>query len=194
MKKILLDLPEQVESERLILQMPTAGFGVKLLAAVEDGFEDYVRWLNWPTILPTAEELEIDCRKHHAEFILRKGIRYLIIEKHTHEVIGRCAFPSLQAHWVIPKFGISYFIRRSARQQGYASEAVKEMIKIGFEYLKARKLEIFCDDENLESKKIPEKLGFKLEYSQRGGWPRIDGRLALLHTYSLFSEQDSNVE
>lgn len=67
------------------------------------------------------------------------------------------------------------------------------MMKIGFEKLNARKLEIFCDDENIASRKIPEKLGFKLEYTQRGGWPRYDGGLALLHTYSLFPKQVSNL-
>lgn len=188
MNKILLDLPYHIETERLTLQVPSAGFGDRLLRAVEDGFEDYVRWLNWPDKCPSAEELEIDCRKHHAEFISRDIIRYLIIEKQTQEVIGRCAFPPQQANWAIPQFGISYFIRRSQRQRGYATEAVKAMMKIGFEKLNARKLEIFCDDENIASRKIPEKLGFKLEYTQRGGWPRYDGGLALLHTYSLFSE------
>jgi hypothetical protein len=38
---------------------------------------------------------------------------------------------------------------------------------------------------------IPQKLGFKLEYTQRGGWPRPDGSLAILQTYSLFAEQES---
>ncbi len=48
-----------------------------------------------------------------AEFILRDSIRYLIIDKDNGDIIGRCAFPSLQGNWQIPQFGISYFIRKS---------------------------------------------------------------------------------
>ena len=62
------------------------------------------------------------------------------------------------------------------------------MAVLAFRMLKAKKLEIYCDEENIASTKTPIKLGFQLEYIQRGGWPRADGNLAQLHTYSIFSE------
>jgi len=190
MNKILIDLPETIDTPRLILQMPKAGFGEKLNAAISDGYEDYVRWLNWSATPPTAEAVEEECRKHMAEFILRDFIRYLIIDKATSEVIGRCAYPSFQADWAIPQFGISYFIRKSRREKGYATEAIHTMCELAFDILKARKIEIYCDVENIASTKVPLKLGFKLEYTQRGGWPRADGNLAELQTYSIFSKKD----
>lgn len=190
MSKILIDLPETIETDRLILKMPKAGFGEKLHAAISDGYEDYIKWLNWPTTLPNVEAIEEECRRHMAEFILRDFIRYLIIDKTNNDVIGRCAFPSFQANWLIPQFGISYFISRSKRGKNYAAEAVHAMTKLAFERLKARKIEIYCDSENIASAKIPLKLGFKLEYTQKGGWPRQDLKLAELHAYSIFSEAD----
>lgn len=188
MNKILIDLPEVIETPRLKLQMPKAGFGKSLYNAVNDGFDDYIKWLNWPENRPTIEQLEEECRKHHAEFILRDFIRYLIIEKSSEMVVGRCAFPSFQANWSIPQFGISYFISKSNRSKGYATEAAHAMAIIGFKFLKAKKLEIYCDSENVASTKIPLKLGFQLEYTQKGGWPRKDGELANLQTYAIFSE------
>ncbi|WP_165380335.1 GNAT family N-acetyltransferase [Candidatus Finniella inopinata] len=190
MNKILIDLPEVIETSRLRLQMPKAGFGEKLHQAINDGFEDYVQWLNWSANVPGIGAVEEDCRKHHADFILRDFIRYLIIDKETEEVLGRCAFPSFQANWMIPQFGISYFIRRSQRSKGYATEAVHALSILAFRVLKSRKLEIYCDAENVASTKVPIKLGFKLEYVQKGGWPRKDGNLAELQTYSVFSESD----
>lgn len=59
-----------------------------------------------------------------------------------------------------------------------------------FGVLWARKIEIYCDAENIASTKIPLKLGFELEYTQKGGWPRQDGKLAELQTYSIFSQKD----
>lgn len=190
MNRVLIDLPEIIETPRLKLQMPKSGFGSKLHQAICDGYEDYVKWLNWPEDVPTKEMLEEDCRKHLAEFILRDFIRYLIIDKKTGDIIGRCAFPSFQANWMVPQFGISYFIRKSQRKKGYATEAVHAMSIIGFAILNAKKMEIYCDAENIVSAMIPKKLGFKLEYTQKGGWPRKDGQLTQLQTYSIFSENN----
>jgi len=190
MNKILVDLPEMLETSRLRLQMPKAGFGAELFLAIQEDYNDYVQWLNWNETIPTVETLEEDCRKHHAEFILRDCIRYLIIEKGTNKVVGRCAFPPTQANWLIPQFGVSYFISKSYRGLGFATEAVYAMSQLAFQRLAARKLEIFCDSENGSSIRVSLKLGFELEYTQTGGWPRRDGRLATLQTYSIFSEQN----
>ncbi len=61
---------------------------------------------------------------------------------------------------------------------------------LAFKVLKARKIEIYCDSENIASTKISLKLGFKLEYTAKDGWPRKDGKLAELQTYSIFFEKD----
>lgn len=190
MNKILIDLPEQIETKRLKLVMPKAGFGKKLQDAVNDGYEDYIKWLNWPENKPTLQMLEEECRRHHAEFILRDCIRYLILNKETNELVGRCAFPSFQVNWDIPQFGISYFIRKNSRAKGYGSEATHAMSLLAFKLFQAKKVEIYCDAENIASTKVPLNLGFTLEYTQKGGWPKHDGSLTELQTYSMFSEKD----
>lgn len=188
MNKILLDLPEIIETPRLKLQIPCAGFGEKLHQAILDGYEDYIKWLNWPITPPNIESVEEDSRKHQAEFILRDFIRYIIVDKKSSIVIGRCALPAFQANWSIPQFGISYFIRKSERSKGYATEASHALTVMAFKVLKAKKVEIYCEQDNLASARVPLKLGFELEYTQRGGWPTSDGKLAHLQTYSIFSE------
>jgi ribosomal-protein-serine acetyltransferase len=190
MNKILLNLPEVIETPRLKLQMPMAGFGEKVHAAIVDGYDDYIRWLAWPAQIPTEEAVEEDCRKHHAEFITRDWIRYLIIDKTSSDVIGRCGFPPFQSNWSIPQFSISYFIRKGQRAKGYATEATHAMALLAFKTLKARKVEIHCDAENIASAIVPTRLNFELEYTQKGGWPRPDGELALLKTFSIFSAND----
>ena len=190
MNRILINLPEIIETPRLMLCMPKAGWGEKLHQAIVDGYDDYVKWLNWSSNIPSIESVEEDCRRHHAEFILRDLIRYIIIDKTAGNVLGRCAFPPSQANWLIPQFGISYFIRKSQREKGYATESSQAMTFLAFKLLKARKVEIYCEAENIASNMVPLKLNFKLEYTQQGGWPRQDGKLATLHTYSIFSIDD----
>ncbi|MGD0466205.1 MAG: GNAT family N-acetyltransferase [Gammaproteobacteria bacterium] len=78
----------------------------------------------------------------------------------------------------------------SKYSKGYATEAAHAMAILAFRILKSKKVEIYCDAENVASTPIPLKLGFKLEYVQKGGWPRIDDKLAKLKTYSIFHEND----
>lgn len=190
MKKILLNIPERIETPRLRLTMPTAGNGEAVHQAIMDGYEDYVEWLNWVPDPPTVEEVEEDCRKQHAEFILRDAIRYLIWEKSSKTVIGRCALPPDQAYWEIPQFGLSYFIRQSKRSNGFASEAVHALGHMAFSSLKARKLEIYVDSENVSSARVALNLGFTHEFTHKGRWPRSDGKLCDLRAYSIFSPED----
>jgi len=185
---ILINIPEKIETSNLILQIPKAGDGAELHKAISDGYEDYVKWLAWPSTLPTAEAVEIECRNHRAEFILRSCIRFIITEKKSGTIIGRCAFPPLQVMWSIPQFGISYFIRRSARRHGYATEAAHALSVLAFRVLEARKVEIYCDAENETSQKIPHRLGYFLECTKKGGWPRTDNKLADIQTYAIFSQ------
>lgn len=188
MDKILVDLPTIIKTPRLYLKVPQAGFGQQLHKAVSEDYTDYVKWLNWSSHIPTIDQLEAECRRHHAEFITREFIRYLIIDQKSNQVVGRCAFPTLQSNWSIPQFGISYFISKSKRLNGFATEATYAMTMLAFKILSAKKVEIFCESENINSIKVPVKLGFEHEYTQRGGWPRLDEKLAILQTFSLFSE------
>ena len=189
-KPILFDLPEVVETPLVRLQMPRAGYGELLHKVMIDGYDDCVKWLNWPVTPSTPAMVEEECRRHHAEFILRKSIRYLIIENSSNQVIGRCAFPSLKTNWQIPQFSIAYFIGMLHCAKGYATQATYAMTLLAFRVLKARKIEIFCDADNVASIRIPLKLGFELEYTQCGTWPRYDNNLAVLNTYSLFAESN----
>lgn len=190
MNLLLMNVPERMETERLVFQCPKASYGAELYDAILDGYEEKVQWLNWPPTPPSREAVEIECRQHQAEFILRQFIRYLVIEKHSNKVIGRCGFPPFQTFWSIPQFGLSYFIRQSAAGQGMGTEVAHALSLLAFQGFKAKKVEICVDAENIASKRIPEKLNFKLECQKKGGWPRLDGELATLLTFYIFSSAD----
>lgn len=185
MDPLLINLPELIETPRLFLQVPKAEFGRQVHEAILDGYDDYIKWLNWNPTPPSLEEVEKECRQNHAAFILRDLIRYLIIEKKSKEVVGRCAFSPDQTSWEIPIFGIGYFIRRTQRLKGYATEAVHTMTTLGFKNLGAKKIEIKCEEENTLSQRVPLKLNFSLEYIQKKAWARHDGKLGDIYTYSL---------
>lgn len=190
MNKILIDLPVKVETERLILRAPQAGDGKHIRNVVNDGYDKMIKYLQFPKTLSSQEEYEKEARSLQAKWILREDIRYTCIDKATGTIIGRLGFPPQQAVWNTPKFGVSYFIRDSFCNQGMATEAANMMARIAFDYLKALKTEIYCDESNKASQRIPEKLNFTHEATISGLWPIPNKPLSKVKLYSCFNKKE----
>jgi len=58
---------------------------------------------------------------------------------------------------------IGYWISARYIGNGYATEAVSALMKIGFEIEGLKRIEIHCAPANLRSQRVPEKLDFRLE-------------------------------
>lgn len=171
---LLLDLPLPIETEQLIIRPPQPGDGLGLHKVIHESYDELVRWLNWPPIPPTQRELEIESRQLWAKFILRQELRFILVEKTSNQIVGRMAFPPILTKWFLPIFGISYFIGRSYQGKGYGYEGAHALTLYAFKAMKAKKVTIKCDKDNVKSRGIPEALGFELEGIERGTWPHPD--------------------
>ncbi|MBA7688413.1 hypothetical protein ES703_96893 [subsurface metagenome] len=58
---------------------------------------------------------------------------------------------------------VYYSIYKSFWNNGFGTEALKGMIKFGFESIKLHRIFAGCDIDNLASKKIMEKAGMRFE-------------------------------
>ena len=186
---LLCDLPTVIETDRLKLRVPQAHDGQGVHDAILDGYEDCVKYLFWPKEPPTAQKVEEDCRIHQTEFILREQLRFICIEKDSGNIIGRFAFPEPLCVWSVPTLAISYFLRKSAQGKGYATEASNALIRYAFEVLKAKKVEIHCDQLNLKSNGFPKRLGMQIECERIGTWPSLDG--SNFSTVNIYATYDT---
>lgn len=186
---ILRDLPIEITTKRLILRVPRGGDGPQLHEAMLDGYEDLVKWVGWNPQPPTVEEVEIESRKHFGQWWTREDMRFVIIEKQSQQIIGRCAYPSFQSNFSVPLFGISYFIRQAARNQGFGTEMLRAMINFAFGLMGARKIQVIVDTTNLASISMCEKLKLIPEVDQVGNWfPYPDETLPTMRTYVSFKK------
>ncbi len=88
-------------------------------------------------------------------------VAWAIVLKESEQVIGYCFFHSLnQDH---RKAEIAFGISRDFWSQGYATEAVREVLSYGFDKGQLRRIEGTCMLENLASSRVLEKLGMKFE-------------------------------
>jgi RimJ/RimL family protein N-acetyltransferase len=161
MDALLLDLPEQITTERLVLRPPRAGDGAAMNEAIVESIEGLQRWMAWATPMPTPEQSESWCRKASADFIARRQLPMLFFLRDDLSFAGSSGMHVV--HWDVPRFEIGYWVRRRLEGQGYVAEAVAALTKFCFETLGAQRVEIVTDDRNERSWRVPERLGFRLE-------------------------------
>ena len=161
MDPILLDIPDEIETERLIVRSVWAGDGPELMAAIQDSLPGLKAWMPWATSVPTVEEAEINVRRARIRYLERSDLRVGLFLKDGGRMVGSSGL--LRMDWQAGRFEIGYWVRASDAGQGYITEAVRALMTCAFDVLNARRLEIHCDEQNTRSRKVAERVGFMLE-------------------------------
>lgn len=159
MKPILLDVPEQFETERLVLRAPKCGDGVILSESIRESFTYLNEWIF--DHVPEIDEAEENARKSYANFFLRERFEFYIVNKTSGEFLGACLL--LGIRWDVRRFEIGFWIKESASGHGYMTEAVNGVTNFTFKHFNANRIEIRCDTKNIASRRVAEKCGYHLE-------------------------------
>ncbi len=174
---VLLKVPEELSSERLVLLSARMGFGQAVNAAVVESFEQLRPWMPWCQVLPTVQDSEAVMRQMQARFLLREDLCYYFFRRgedgRPGRLLGGCGLHRMD--WALRRFEIGYWVRSSAQGQGYVSEMVQRLCRLAFEQLRARRLEIRCDARNARSRAVAERNGFTLEAVLHHAMLGVDG-------------------
>ncbi|WP_182200589.1 GNAT family N-acetyltransferase [Paraliobacillus salinarum] len=161
MNPILLDFPSEFETERLIIRSPRPGDGKDVYQAIRASKEQLKQWLPFAQKDQTEEETEVNIREAYINFIKREDLRLLVFAKETGAFIASSGLHRI--NWDVPRFEIGYWIDTRYSGKGYMTEAVRGICDFAFYELGANRIEICCDEQNIKSRAIPERLGFKQE-------------------------------
>jgi len=131
---------------------------------ISDAFEDYKigrdkEVSKWIYEIPSSYKLE-DAKKWIRSILKnKKDYFYAIILKDTKKLIG-----TTWINHIKNRTGeLSYLIEKKYWERGYATKAVKIMLKFGFDNLKLNKICAKVNELNKSSIKILEKFDFKLK-------------------------------
>lgn len=158
---LLLDFPDQFETERLIIRAPRAGDGPAVNAGVRESINELRPWMPWAQTLPAVEETEAHLRGAAARFLQREDLPLTMWLKSDGRYIGSSGMHRID--WSVPCMEIGYWLRTSLSGQGYMTEAVIGITRFAFEYLGAQRIEIRCDARNTRSAAVAERAGYMLE-------------------------------
>ncbi|MGZ4164668.1 MAG: GNAT family N-acetyltransferase [Tumebacillaceae bacterium] len=176
-------IPEQFESERLIIRCPRPQEDAAILnAAVLSSLEELRPWMAWAHSLYNLEQqiksLENACQAYRE----RTDLRMLLFSKETGELVGSSGVHRF--NWEVGKFEIGYWAVTEHTGKGYITEAVGRITQFCIEDLHANRVEIKCNEKNVKSAAVAQRLGFTLEGVLRNEAREGNGELSNTMVFS----------
>jgi ribosomal-protein-serine acetyltransferase len=164
----LIPVPGEICSDRLLLRPLQEADAEQVFAAIEESREHLAPWLTWPPTIQHPDDARDLCLRCAARWTLRADLGLGMFSLDDGRFLGGTGMHD--PNWDLRSFEIGYWLRTSAVGAGYVTEAVQLQTVLAFEALNARRLEIRCDPNNLQSRHVPERLGFLLEGHLRNAW------------------------
>lgn len=181
-------VPEQIETERLLIRCPVIDDLQAIYEAVQESLNDLSPWMPWANSDMTLESSEMSLRSAMAKFVTREDLRYHYHCKETGRLLVGSGLHRI--NWNVPSFEVGYWCRSSEQGKGYVTEGVRALSKMAFEQLGAARVAIHCDDLNVKSYGVAERLGFKLEGVLRNDSLSPTGELRSTRIYALTTLAD----
>jgi len=159
MEKVKLE----IDGERIILRKLRFSDALDIYRNLQD--KEMVKWASgipWPYKKQDAVKF---IRKTHYKIRKKSGYAFGIVLKETNKVIG--VVDVFHIDWKNKNAELGYWLGKKYWGKGYMTEAVKLMLKFAFEKLKLHRVYANLFEENVASRRVLEKTGFKLEGVRR---------------------------
>ncbi|MGM0846039.1 MAG: GNAT family N-acetyltransferase [Bacillota bacterium] len=187
-KPILIEFPELIETNRLYIKPCKPGDGKMVHEAINSSIKTLSEWMPFAQKEQSIQEVEEGVRQSYAQFISRKDFRLHIFTKENNELVGSTGYHRMD--WKSGKVEIGYWGVSKYSRNGYITEAVKELTRFAFEHFAANRVEIRCDELNIASRRIPERLGYTMEGILRRDSLSADGKnLRNTCVYSVLTDE-----
>jgi RimJ/RimL family protein N-acetyltransferase len=176
----------RVVTERLVVRCWDPVDAPKLKEAIDASLEHLRPWMPWADNEPqTLDEKVALLRGFRGKFDADEDYVYAIFDLDEARVLGGTGL-----HTRIGEHAreIGYWIRADAEGNGYVTEAVAALTRVGFELEGLERIEIRVEPENVRSRRIPERLGYAEEATLRGRVRNAQDEPRDVVVYSLFSD------
>jgi RimJ/RimL family protein N-acetyltransferase len=160
-RALLLNIPEEIETARLILRAGKTSDAAMTFEAVVESLNELKPWMPWVHPDSTIESITTYHSTVQAKWHAREMLDFQWIEKASGRLAGKGGFHHID--WAVPKLEIGYWLRTSMVGKGYCTEAVSALVAFAQHSLGAKRLEICNDPKNERSRRVAEHCGFTLE-------------------------------
>ncbi|MDR3713636.1 MAG: GNAT family protein [Puia sp.] len=177
----------RIETDRLLIRCYEPADASKLLESIRASVGHLLPWMPWAKREPEDLDAKIEkVRLFRGQFDLGLDYIFAIFDRSGENWLG-----STGLHTRIGGNAreIGYWIDARHLKKGYATEAVRALVRIGFAVERLDRIEIHCDPENDKSRRIPERLGFIHEATLKNRFIDADDRRRDKMIWTLFREE-----
>jgi len=176
-EKHLTSVPlfDELRGERVIVRPYQPEDAEALREAVVESRDHLRPWMPWADTHQSIEETHEWLQRAIERSNLLEEMILSMWEIETGRYLGGTGLHP--RNWEIPAFEIGYWLRKSAEGHGYVTEAMQLLVDYALKELKARRIEIRCDERNVRSAAVAHRLGFKQEALLRNHMIAPDGVL-----------------
>lgn len=176
-------LPEEIQTERLLIRVAKPGDGAMFNQAVVESIENLKHWLAWVTPVPNLAQSELSCRQAYARFLMNEDLMAFLILKSDGALVGGSGLHYV--NWGLRRFEVGYWGRTRYLGRGLISEGVTALTRYAMETLKANRVFLTMDEKNVASRRLAERVGFEFEGTLRRDRKNIQGSLRNTRVYSI---------
>jgi len=183
--RVLTDLPERIEAERVYLRSYRPGDGPWYYAMSRRNRTHLARYEaeNAAMTLGSEREAEDLVREFAAAWRARDCFFMGAFDRQTDEFVAQIYVGPV--NWEVPEFAIGFFVDRDREGRGYVTEAARAALGFVFEQLGAHRVRMECDDTNERSWRVAERCGMVREGHIRENRRNADGTLSGTLHYGL---------
>ncbi len=176
----------RIVTERLVVRCWEPPDAPALKEALDSSLEHLRAWMPWAANEPQPLEQKVALlRTFRGNFDADEDFVYGILDREETRVLGGTGL-----HTRIGPHAreIGYWIRKDAEGNGYVTEAVAALTRVGFEVEGLERIEIRVEPGNARSRRIPERLGYAEEATLRGRVRNAKDEPRDVIVYSLFDD------
>jgi ribosomal-protein-alanine N-acetyltransferase len=172
-----------LETERLILRRILPSDAEDMFDYASDSeVPRYLLWNPHPDLAYTREYLlYLESRYAVGDFF-----DWAIVKKDDGKMIGTCGFTRFRYEDDCGEIG--YVLSRSEWGKGYAAEAVRAVLRFGFEAVGLARIEAKFMEGNAQSLRVTEKVGMTFEGYLRSAM-RVKGNLTTIGIASILRDE-----
>jgi RimJ/RimL family protein N-acetyltransferase len=153
-------LPQELDADLVVLRRQQPSDARELAAAIALSLADLAPWLPWATPAAASPLFQ---RHRLADAVANWGhagypAGYVMIDKRDSSLVGACEIH--RRHSEAPRLG--YWIRSDRTGRGFATVAVGALVEVALRLPEANYVEIRCDQANVRSVAVAQRLGFTL--------------------------------
>lgn len=159
--------PELVDAGLLLLRRPTAADAERMAESVAVNLAHLSPWMPWAT----AEAGTLDVQRERlatvaADWEAGREYHYLALTKDDAVVLGRFG---LHRRIGPRALELGYWLCADAVGHGYATAAARSLTDVALALCDVDQVEIHCDEANVRSRRVPERVGYRLDRVEPDG-------------------------